>query len=1029
MIRIFEHDSTVFTSLGLGDITKIVTKAQSVETLNGQYSLELDIVYDKWGKWKLLTNGRIIYADGQAFRIYATRKKQSGFTAYARHIFWDLMDNEVRDARPTDKNAMAAMQDILDGTNYAHNFTAFSDILTTNTQYYINRNPVDCLIGTDSLRTRWGGELKLDNFEVSMLGQRGQDNGVQIAYRKNMQDIDVEESYEGFITRLRPKGNNGLELPEVYIDSPYIGNYPHPVIREVSFFIDAADYSTQAEAEAALRAAANAYYASTKCDIPAVSIDVDLVLLENTTQYAAYRNLVAVALGDTVTCRHLDLEIDHTARVVKITKDLLTGKNARVEIGQLKKRINNSFTRIKNALTDISTVVENNKTSLQQAIDDATAVLTSALGGYVYKRNGEILIMDTEDPVTCAKVWRFNLNGLGYSSTGINGPYGIAMTMDGKINASFITTGELDAAIIKVGSIEADKLSIAAKQVLFEMVDVGATNLLENSEAERTSVVEYIGVGIYDILMANLGKEITFSFDLKSAVAGPIGVYALGDFEIGYTYFDATTAYQRFSITVVPVKVGTAGWSDWSFYGVYGSGRIPSVRKLKIEIGNVVTDWSPHPKELYSGILRADKNGLNVGISTSDINTQVAYDGLKVKDGATDIASFGAAGAVTPNLQATNITGNVENTIDTTTLAIGTGYAYSTITSALASLGNKKLLNGTLTLNLYGAISDIAVIDKFKGKGGVDLRFQSGAVLNGALEVNDCSCRVGVQSVGATRGTIKRTSSAHYAPLNLLGNNFVYVADLNLDGNGGSYGINCYAGHKGMITGCDIVNAAQGIRVNSGSVVSVLNCKGNVSDTGLYAILGGVIFAYGTIPNGISNGTFKSSGFIIAEGTLTETNSSYSPPASTPTVFVGTFVPTSIKTYNHDTSTIDTTYGDNAAQGKWYTMSYWKDAVLAFDSDIYNYWQGGYNVTVEMRLRRKNSTHGTSSGVAPVPYNFSPSEAFNAVARGAWTDWTTVPSSVFGSGGATLKFYSSVLDSGYAIWDACEVRVTVTKDV
>jgi hypothetical protein len=61
--------------------------------------------------------------------------------------------------------------------------------------------------------------------------------------------------------------------------------------------------------------------------------------------------------------------------------------------------------------------------------------------------------MDTEDPATATKVWRWNINGLGYSKAGINGPYGLAMTMDGAIVANFITTGVLDAALIKTGAI------------------------------------------------------------------------------------------------------------------------------------------------------------------------------------------------------------------------------------------------------------------------------------------------------------------------------------------------------------------------------------------------------------------------------------------------------------------------------------------------------------------------------------------------------------------------------------------------
>lgn len=94
------------------------------------------------------------------------------------------------------------------------------------------------------------------------------------------------------------------------------------------------------------------------------------------------------------------------------------------------------------------------KSMLQAAKDNATALITSAMGGYVYKTTSELYIMDTNDPKTAKKVWRWNLNGLGYSSSGIDGPYGLAMTMDGSIVADFITTGVLSAELIKTGMLK-----------------------------------------------------------------------------------------------------------------------------------------------------------------------------------------------------------------------------------------------------------------------------------------------------------------------------------------------------------------------------------------------------------------------------------------------------------------------------------------------------------------------------------------------------------------------------------------------
>lgn len=70
---------------------------------------------------------------------------------------------------------------------------------------------------------------------------------------------------------------------------------------------------------------------------------------------------------------------------------------------------------------------------MQKSIEDATTTINSALGGYVLKRNSELLIMDNNDVNAAQKIWRWNVNGLGYSSTGYNGPYATAITKDGRL--------------------------------------------------------------------------------------------------------------------------------------------------------------------------------------------------------------------------------------------------------------------------------------------------------------------------------------------------------------------------------------------------------------------------------------------------------------------------------------------------------------------------------------------------------------------------------------------------------------------
>ena len=57
--------------------------------------------------------------------------------------------------------------------------------------------------------------------------------------------------------------------------------------------------------------------------------------------------------------------------------------------------------------------------------------------------------MDTNKVATAKRVWRWNLNGLGYSDNGVNGPFGIAMTSKGEIVANFIKVGIIDVNVLQ----------------------------------------------------------------------------------------------------------------------------------------------------------------------------------------------------------------------------------------------------------------------------------------------------------------------------------------------------------------------------------------------------------------------------------------------------------------------------------------------------------------------------------------------------------------------------------------------------
>lgn len=147
--------------------------------------------------------------------------------------------------------------------------------------------------------------------------------------------------------------------------------------------------------------------------------------------------------------------MDRRFRLTKMTLNLNEPGKDKFTLGKEEKISLSAKTNKTNQL--LQRTIENTPPEskvLKEAKDNATALITSAMGGYVYKTTSELFIMDTDNPKTAKKVWRWNLNGLGYSSSGIDGPYGLAMTMDGSIVADFITTGVLSAELIKTGMLK-----------------------------------------------------------------------------------------------------------------------------------------------------------------------------------------------------------------------------------------------------------------------------------------------------------------------------------------------------------------------------------------------------------------------------------------------------------------------------------------------------------------------------------------------------------------------------------------------
>ncbi|HCW5092792.1 TPA: phage tail protein, partial [Acinetobacter baumannii] len=161
---------------------------------------------------------------------------------------------------------------------------------------------------------------------------------------------------------------------------------------------------------------------------------------------------------------------------------------------------------------------------------------------------------------------------------------------------------------------EADSAASGAIDKFNSQLTIGGVNVVANSEAPRTSTAatnrEYLlyerSAELKAFYDENLEKPITISFEMSVPVAGPVQVYSSnGSAHQFVTSVNAVIVNQfaKYSVTVSP-KAHTASTtvSTIEFYGTYGTGRIPTIRKLQIEAGTKATAWSPSPRDTKAAI-------------------------------------------------------------------------------------------------------------------------------------------------------------------------------------------------------------------------------------------------------------------------------------------------------------------------------------------------------------------------------------------------------------------------------------------
>lgn len=448
MIKLFNSTDNDFSSNG--DKIILATKAKVHKKDNGDFYLDLecDISYINY-----IQSNNIIVVNTpqgeQAFRIGNPEYTRSKIRVKCWHIFYDTKNYLIEDNYIVDKDCNYALDYANSNTSDRSPFTTISNITSLNTYRMVRVSLYEAI---NEIINRWGGHLYRNNFQIGILANLGQDNGVVIRYGKNLKNISAVYNWDNVVTKLMPVGKDGLLLDEKYVISDI--QYDIPYTKTVSFSQDVNEENFKDEDG---NLDEEAYKNALLEDL---RIQAENYVAENNipkVNYTMSANIEKITdIGDVVEVIDERLDLDLMTNIISYEYDCIQEKYTQLEFGNFTNTLNNLITNITTQTNQ--SIQENNNNlaiTLGNELTEAQEKIWNALGASYCIYNGDsILIVDTipkENAVNCIRI---NSGGIAFSNTGIYGNFTSAWTIDNTLNMEAINVINLTANLIKGGTLK-----------------------------------------------------------------------------------------------------------------------------------------------------------------------------------------------------------------------------------------------------------------------------------------------------------------------------------------------------------------------------------------------------------------------------------------------------------------------------------------------------------------------------------------------------------------------------------------------
>ena len=422
----------------------------------------------------------------QPFRIYRVVPELDKVTVYARHIFYDLLDNMVKSLKPSPSAVGASVVQNLSGACLSsHDFSFYSDLISTAEDVeWENINPVEAMLGENGLVSKYGAELARDWYDVFLVRHVGNNTDVSIREKKNLTGISYDVDETDVVTRIMPTGEdadgNILYLPELYIDSPNLNAYTHPKwihlpVSEAKEVTDGDEPKSKTQCYAEMRKAAQDEYAK-GCDLPTITLKVDFVNCSDAEEYRQYAALTDIFLGDSVRviARRIDVEV--SMRMTQYTYDCMTKKYTSVTLGTVSDALEGSMISARQlasgSITGAKLALNSVGSGQLQSGSVGSLQIKNAAIGSAHIQDASI----TRAHIAEALIDVLNVNALNAVTAKIK-----------ELAAGTITTDELYTSIAMIATAQITTANIVNANIDWAQIERLAADIAEISKAQITT--------------------------------------------------------------------------------------------------------------------------------------------------------------------------------------------------------------------------------------------------------------------------------------------------------------------------------------------------------------------------------------------------------------------------------------------------------------------------------------------------------------------------------------------------------------